>query len=202
MKWWVVSTLILVSLVTFEKFVPIREKVEERFWSVEKYFFSIRGWVDSVKSCAVNPEGIKTENEKIMSVSQISLGKVVVKGKGRKGDLVVDVKGRILGVVDKSFERWVLVKTPLSESFKMFVSVINGEKEVEGELIGGDPPLIRVPENLDLKGWKVFISKSESLGGYIREFGKGEIGEILGKKEDFWMMEPTAKYKGLVIVGK
>ena len=202
MKWWVSSVLILVSLITLDKFVSIREKVDQKLWPVEKYFFSIRGWIDSVKTCAVNSSGVKREPEEIMSVSRISSGEVLIKGRGKKGDLVIDVNGRILGIVDENFGNWVLVKTPLSEKFKIFVSVTDGKEILEGELIGGDPPLVRVQEKIELKGWKVFISKSVSLGGYIREFGKGEIGKIIGKKGDLWIMKPNAGYKGLVIVGK
>ncbi len=202
MRWLVVSVLLLVSLVILERFVPVRGRVEEAFWPVEKYFFSIRGWTDSVGKCAISSGGVNKEKERILSVSEISLGEVLIKGKGEKGDLVIDKDGRILGIVQRSFGRWVIVETPLSEDFKMFVSVMNDKMEVEGNLIGGDPPLVRVPENLDLNGWKVFISKSVPLGGYIRGFGKGEIGRIIGRKGDFWMMDPTAVHRGLVIVGK
>ena len=202
MKWWISSILLLVSLIILEKFVPVRERVEEAFWPVEKYFFSIRGWTDSVGSCAVKSGGVRIEKERISSVSKINLGEILIKGRGEKGDLVIDKDGKILGVVEKSFGRWVLVRTPLSENFKMFVSVTNGKTEIEGELIGGDPPLVRIPENLNLKGWRVFISKSVMLGGYIRRFGKGEMGKIVGRKGNFWMMEPNAGYNGLVIVEK
>lgn len=202
MRWWISSLLLLISLVTLEKFIPVREKVIERFWPVEKYFFSIRGWVDSVKTCAVNSNGVRSESERILSVSKVSLGELVIKGKGKEGDLVIDSDGRLLGIVEKSFQRWVLVKTPLSDNFKMFVSVTDGKKEVEGELIGGDPPLVRIPENMNLKGWRVFISRSEDLGGYIRGFGKGEVGKVIGRKGDFWIMKPTSGYRGLVIIEK
>ncbi len=202
MRWWIISILLLVSLVVLEKFIPIRGSIERAFWPMERYFFSIRGWTDSVGRCTVSSVGARREKERILSVSKISLGEVLIKGRGEKGDLVIDKDGRILGTVQRSLGKWVLVETPLSEDFKMFVSVMNGKREVEGNMIGGDPPLVRVPESLDLVGWKVFISKSVPLGGYIREFGKGEIGKIIGRKGDFWMVKPTAVYRGLVIIGK
>jgi hypothetical protein len=73
---------------------------------------------------------------------------------------------------------------------------------VEGELLGGDPPLLDIQEDLDVLGWKVYISRYEKFGGYLRDLDLGEIGKTVGKKGDKWIVKPTSRKKGLVIVGK
>ncbi len=202
MKWWITTLSLFVLLVLLERIFPVRGQVNEAFWPVESYFISLRGWIDSIGKCVINSHGVKSQRLQVSQASKVESGRILVKGKGRKGDLVVNKDGWIVGKVEKSWDNWVLVDTPLSDNFRMEVSVIKNNIQVVGKLIGGDPPLVKIPEDLNVKGGLVFISESEELGGYMRRMGRGEVGKIISRKGDFWMMKPTSKYEGLVILEK
>ena len=200
MRWGVISIGILVSLILLESIIPFSGRIRESLWKVEKYFYSLSGAVLTFGNCVRNPGKIPSEKPKPFSALLKKGGEMLVWGKGERGDLLIDGNGRVIGIVEKSWDDISLVKTPLSPSFKLMVEVEKNGVFFEGRLIGGDPPIVEVPDGTDLKGGKVYISRAEEMGEQLREKGIGEIGEIIGREKDGWILMPYPPGDGMVIL--
>ncbi len=200
MRWKLISMGIFLSLILLEFFFPFSGKIRESLWGVERYFYSLSGAISSFGNCVRNPGKIPTEKPRPFSALSKKGSVMLVWGKGKKGDLLIDESGRVIGIVEKSLDGISLVETPLSPSFKLMVEVEKDGIFFEGKLIGGDPPIVEVPDGTDLEGGKVYISRAEKVGEQLREKGIGEIGEIIGKKKEGWIMMPHPPSGGMVIL--
>ncbi len=197
-----IAVLIFLLLVVVEGVLPLGDVFKDLTWGVRKYFISLRGYLEALKECVVSVRGATRTTPPIFSIVEIHDGIVMVKGKGKKGDYVIGSDGVIVGRVEKTVNGWILVKTPLSDDFRLKVSVIGDGVEAEGELHGGNPPVVSIPEELDVTGWEVFISRGEELGEYLRSEGIGRVGKIAGRLGSGWAVDYSIPTGGAVVVGK
>ncbi len=202
MRGKILAVVLFLLLLFIERILPLGEIFRDLTWGVSRYFVSLRGYVDSVSSCVVGSKGARKISPPVFSIVELRDGEVLVKGKGERGDIVIGTGGTFVGRVEESVDGWVLVKTPLSDGFRMRVSVAGSDVEIEGELHGGSPPILTVPEDIDVSGWEVFISRSEEMGLYLRDKGMGRIGRVSGRFGGGWVVDYRLPPGSVVIVGR
>ncbi len=112
-------------------------------------------------------------------------GLVFVLGDFPKGCLVFTPGKGFVGLVESSSGNISTVVTPLSKKFLMKVLVIKDGFETMGVMRGGNPPVLKIFENLDVTGGEVFVG--EDPWNLVLKRLKGDyIGKVVGtSKEDF-----------------
>ncbi len=128
-------------------------------------------------------------------------GVLVLKGSAKKYDFVLTKDGTFVGYVIAEEHDIIYVNTPFSKDFVIRITAEKGKMQVEGLLVGGDPPLVEVPEGLNIDNWEIWVSPEEPLGWYIKKSGWGRIGVIRGKLGKLWILDYSFPNAPLKVVG-
>ncbi len=161
----------------------------------------VRDFYNRVTYCFSNVGRVGREEVKPSEVISYVEGVLVVRGSGEKYDYVLTRDGNFVGYVIRSLDGLVYVNTPFSSDFAMRISLVSEKGVIEGMLTGGDPPLIEVPEEVNVDGWDVWVSEEEPLGWYLRKSGLGYLGKIRGKMGKFWILDYRLPEGNLKVVG-
>ncbi len=179
-------------------------------------FDGLKGWAFILKSSVYTFKDIiiglpRCFSHSVTSVKEVPSGtvlgtwngSVVVKASAKEGDVVVGKSGIFVGFVTLSLRNTVLVSTVLDDRLTLNVEVLSeGGIGIEGVLKGGYPPLVEVPEGIDVTGWGVYISRSEDLGFFLRNMGFGYVGKIVGREGDLFVLEPAKIPTQVLIFGR
>ena len=164
---------------------------EEKFSFISTPFFLMRSFFSEKIICFMEEEhygDIILNDKKIGGVFPVTGyygGMLFVLGNFPKGCLVFSPGERFVGIVASSSGGISTVITPFSKKFFMKVLVVKDGFKTLGIMKGGDPPIIRVFENLDVTNGRVLVGET-NWNLILRRLNGDYIGKVVGlHKEDF-----------------
>jgi len=191
LPWILLFLFLLLYFVDLSTDHRVSSFVEDKLLFISTPFFYTRSFFSEKARCFTEKEDygdIILNGEKIGGNSPVTGyydGVLFVLGNFPKGCLVFSPGKGFIGVVESSSGGISTVITPFSKKFLMKVFVVKDGFKTVGIMKGGSPPILRIFENLDVVGGKVFVG--ETTWNLILKRLKGDyIGEVVGvSKEDF-----------------
>ncbi|RKX47479.1 MAG: hypothetical protein DRP38_06470 [Thermotogae bacterium] len=191
LPWILLFLFLLLYFVDLSTDHRVSSFVEDKLLFISTPFFYTRSFFSEKARCFTEKEDygdIILNGERIGGNSPVTGyydGVLFVLGNFPKGCLVFSPGKGFIGVVESSSGDISTVITPFSKKFLMKVLVVKDGFKTVGIMKGGSPPILRIFENLDVVGGKVFVG--ETTWNLILKRLKGDyIGEVIGvSKEDF-----------------
>ncbi len=185
-----ILVFLFLALYIIDQKTCLLEPVEKAFLVVSSSLFNVRAHLVNAYRCFLEPvETISLEPGSGDVLTKWGDG-LVVKGKAGEGDVVLNEDGRFVGYVELVLGDSFVVRTVNSKNLRINVEIVSSDGVgVEGILIGGYPPIVEIPEEIDITGWDVYISRAQDMGNFLRANGKGYIGRILGKDGDHYAVQ-------------
>ena len=181
---------IFLSLYIIDGMTQILDPVERIFLIVDSSILDLKSRLYEAYGCFLNPGRSVSVELGSGDVLTYWGEDLVLKAVAKKGDVVLTEDGRFIGYVDLELGDSVLVKTICSKGLRINVEVVSKDgASLEGILIGDFPPVVDVPENVDITGWSVFISRAQDMGNFLRANGKGYIGKVLGRDGKYYAVD-------------
>ncbi len=185
----IIAVFIFIGLIFAEVSLKLDNLWEKVVYKIMTPFYKLGTYFDRINVCV-----LKAQDPERISIPQnvtllFSNGLLFLKGEGRVGDVVVSDSGVFIGKVVSTSGELLVVETPWKKGFSMRVTVRSEGLHIEGRLLGGYPPTLEVAQDMDVNGWKVWISPNERFGPFILSKNKGFIGIVKGKKGKFWFLD-------------
>ena len=197
----VFSIFLFFCFYLIDRLTPILEPVKDYLFIVNSSMLALKARVVKIYECSTKPEKFVALEPEWGYVLSDWGEELVVKGDGDLGDIVVDASGNFVGFVELLLGDSFLVKTVESKDVKLNVELISDDGEsLEGFLIGGSPPLVEVPEGNDVTGWRVFVSRTQDMGAFLRDNGLGYIGKIAGRSGRYYAVDVVEHGERLSVV--
>ena len=191
LSWVLLFLFLLLYFVDLSTDHRVSSFFEDKLLFISTPFFYTRSFFSEKVRCFIEKESygdIILNGERIggnFPVTGHYDGVLFVLGNFPKGCLVFSPGKGFIGVVESSSGGISTVITPFSKKFLMRVLVVKDGFKAMGIMRGGNPPILRIFENLDVMGGKVFVG--ETTWNLILRRLKGDyIGKVVGvSKEDF-----------------